>query len=123
MTEVAETKKSKRYVRLTRILELYNSGITELNELAKALSESEASLVLRRGIKSIRDEAFYVKVVHWNLKMASKKGLVVWTEVKKPRKKRVVEAPVLVVNEQPVETTVNTAQASTESSDSIIPTL
>lgn len=119
MTEV--TKKDKtRYVRLTKILELYNSGMTDLNELAKALANHEAALVLRRGIKSVRDENFYMKVVHWNLKMAAKKSLIEWTETKKPRQKRKAKVPVEVVATQTVETTPTAEETS---SDSSIPTL
>ena len=106
-----------RYVRINKVIELYSAGTTNFEELIKVLSDFEAGITLRRGIKVLRDHKFYSKSVHWCLRTASKQGLITWTEVKKPRAKRTVAKAVEVITSSETPVVNNTA------SDELIPTL
>ena len=100
MTEAAKPKREfkNRYVRINKVVELYNSGITEFEALIEALKQFELSIPLRKGIKVERDQKFYSKSVYWCLKTAAGLGKIQWTEFKKPRAKRVAPKAVEVVN-------------------------
>lgn len=83
-------KKEKKasYVRPKKVVELWNSGVKDLNEIANQLMIFEAGVKLKKNVKAIRDHAFYVTNTKWALTEATRKGLITdYTYSRRPSRK------------------------------------
>lgn len=81
-------KKEFVYVRPKYVIELYRSGMTQLEILIDAVMKYENNIVLRKSYGCIRDKKFYKKAIHNILVSAMKSGQIDNYEIRTRKSRR-----------------------------------
>jgi hypothetical protein len=131
---VAEVKtpKIRANSRMALLVELFKSGVTDIESLALKLKEAEEGgkiLGLKKNteeFKAKKDLAFYKKVVNWYLNQAKHKQLIdapISARRLKSKKEVVAEVVAAATAEVQSEEVVEVSQSEDSSSAEIIPTI